>query len=148
MACVCVPRRPSCQGRQCVMERESETYPRTGGDHGHGGDLLRVLVLGSAQLELKQFFIIIINSVLAIKLPDWGNALACISWFLLELAMCLLVLPFNGCYALAILAVLFLIVVVALLQQKFSAFSKEVCLALLHHRCCWRCTGRHQRSRE
>ncbi|KXG27602.1 hypothetical protein SORBI_3005G010400, partial [Sorghum bicolor] len=72
-------------------------------------DLLRVLVLGSAQLELKQFFIII-NSVLAIKLPDWGNALACISWFLLELAMCLLVLPFNGCYALAILAVLFLIV--------------------------------------
>jgi hypothetical protein len=78
---------------------------------------------------------IIINAVLLIKLSNWGNALACISWFLLELAMCLLILPFNGCYALAILVVLFLIVVVALLQPKFQdSVKNEVCPALLHHR--------------
>jgi hypothetical protein len=71
---------------------------------------------------------IIINAVLLIKLPNWGNALACISWFLLELTMCLLILPFNECYALAILAVLFLIVVVALLQPKFQHSVKKYVL--------------------
>jgi hypothetical protein len=71
---------------------------------------------------------IIINAVHQIKLPNWGNALACISRFLLEMAMCLLFLPFNGCYALVILAVLFLIVDVTLLQPKFQHSVKKYVL--------------------
>jgi hypothetical protein len=50
------------------------------------------------------------------------------SWFLLELAICLLTLPFNGCYAFSIITVLFLIVVVALLQPKFQQSVKKYVL--------------------
>jgi hypothetical protein len=80
----------------------------------------------STSITIKILFVfdivvfIIINTVLLIKLPNWGNALACTSWFLLELATCLLILQFNKCYAFGILTVLFLIVIVALLQPKFQ----------------------------
>lgn len=80
----------------------------------------------STSITIKIFLVvdivvfIITNTVLLITLPNWGNALACISWFLLELAMCLLILPFNRYYAFSIITVLFLIVVVALLQPKFQ----------------------------
>ncbi|CAD6258758.1 unnamed protein product [Miscanthus lutarioriparius] len=63
---------------------------------------------------------IIVDAALILLLSKWGNALVCISWFLLELATCLLILSFNKHYAFAILAALLLAVVVALLQPKLQ----------------------------
>ena len=69
-------------------------------------------------LDIVVFFII--HGVLYINMPNWGNALVCISCLLLQVALCLLTVPFNGCYAFAILVVVFLILIVALLQPKFQ----------------------------
>jgi len=63
---------------------------------------------------------IIVDAALILLLSKWGNALVCISWLLLELATCLLILSFNKHYAFAILAALLLAVVVALLQPKLQ----------------------------
>jgi len=63
---------------------------------------------------------IIVDAALILLLPKWGNALVYISWLLLELATCLLILSFNKHYAFAILAALLLAVVVALLQPKLQ----------------------------
>ena len=46
--------------------------------------------------------------------------MVCISCLLLQVALCLLTVPFNGCYAFAIHVVVFLILIVALLQPKFQ----------------------------
>ena len=84
----------------------------------------------STLITVKIFLVVdtvvffVINAVLLIKLPNWGNALACISWFLLELAMGLLILRFNGCYAFSILTVLFLILVVTTLSYTSSHYPK------------------------
>lgn len=70
---------------------------------------------------------IITDAALILLLPKWGNALVCISWLLLELATCLLILSFNKHYAFAILAALLLVAVVALLQPKLQhAADKHV----------------------
>ena len=69
-------------------------------------------------LDIVVFFII--HGVLYINMPNWGNALVCISCLLLQVALCLLTVPFNGCYAFAIHVVVFLILIVALLQPKFQ----------------------------
>ena len=69
-------------------------------------------------LDIVVFFII--DGVLYINMPNWGNALVCISCLLLQVALCLLTVPFNGCYAFAIHVVVFLILIVALLQPKFQ----------------------------
>ena len=59
------------------------------------------------------------NAAIAITLPpNWGNALVCISWFFLELALCILIVSCNGCYGFAILAVL-------LLSLLFPSFSQS-----------------------
>ncbi|CAD6258749.1 unnamed protein product [Miscanthus lutarioriparius] len=63
---------------------------------------------------------IIVDAALILLLSKWGNALVCISWLLLELATCLLILSFNKHYAFAILAALLLAIVVALLQPKLQ----------------------------
>jgi len=63
---------------------------------------------------------IIVDAALILLLSKWGKALVCISWLLLELATCLLILSFNKHYAFAILAALLLAVVVALLQPKLQ----------------------------
>ena len=63
---------------------------------------------------------IIVDAALILLLSKWGNALVCISWLLLELATCLLILSLNKHYAFAILAALLLAVVVALLQPKLQ----------------------------
>lgn len=61
---------------------------------------------------------IITDAALILLLPKWGYALVCISWLLLELATCLLILSFNKHYAFAILTALLLLLLVALLQPK------------------------------
>ena len=63
---------------------------------------------------------IIVDAALILLLSKWGNALVCISWLLLELATCLLILSFNKHYVFAILATLLVVVVVALLQPKLQ----------------------------
>jgi len=63
---------------------------------------------------------IIVDAALILLLPKWGNALVYISWLLLELATCLLILSFNKHYVFAILATLLVVVVVALLQPKLQ----------------------------
>ena len=63
---------------------------------------------------------IIVDAALILLLSKWGKALVCISWLLLELATCLLILSFNKHYVFAILAALLLAVVVALLQPKLQ----------------------------
>jgi len=64
--------------------------------------------------------VIIVDAALILLLSKWGNALVGISWLLLELATCLLILSLNKHYAFAILAALLLAVVVALLQPKLQ----------------------------
>ncbi|AQK78907.1 hypothetical protein ZEAMMB73_Zm00001d035362 [Zea mays] len=77
-------------------------------------------------VDIIVFFII--NGVLYINPPDWGNALVCISCLLLQVALCLLTVPFNGCYAFAIFLVVCLILVVTLLQPKFQHSVKKYVL--------------------
>ena len=72
---------------------------------------------------------IIVDAALILLLSKWGNALVCISWLLLELATCLLILSFNKHYAFAILAALLLAVVVALLQPKLQHAADRHVLA-------------------
>jgi hypothetical protein len=60
----------------------------------------------------------ITDAALILLLPKWGNALVCISWLLLELATCLLILSFNKYYAFAVLTALLLLLLIALLQPK------------------------------
>jgi hypothetical protein len=88
----------------------------------------------STSVAIKILFVVdivvffIIDGILYINLPRWGNALVCISCLLLQVALCLLTIPFNGCYAFAILVVVFLILVVALLQPKFQHSVKKYVL--------------------
>ena len=73
---------------------------------------------------------IIISAAIAIPLlPNYGNALVCVSCFLLQLELCILILPCDGYYGLAILAVLLLIVVVALLQPMLQHAVKKCVLS-------------------
>jgi ubiquitin C len=65
------------------------------------------------------------DTALIILLPSWGNVLVFVSWLLSEAASCLVILSFNERYALAILAFLFLILVVALLQPKLKHAMKR-----------------------
>jgi len=78
---------------------------------------------------------IIISAAIAIPLlPNYGNALVCVSCFLLQLELCILILPCDGYYGLAILAVLLLIVVVALLQPMLQHAVKKCVLSPLRWR--------------
>ncbi|OEL37922.1 hypothetical protein BAE44_0001059 [Dichanthelium oligosanthes] len=59
-------------------------------------------------------------------LPNFGNALVYISWFLLELITCLLSILFNGNISFAILAMPLLpIIVVAILQQLLEGIDDQ-----------------------
>jgi hypothetical protein len=88
----------------------------------------------STSITIKILFVVdivvffIIDGILYINLPSWGNPLVCISCLLLQVALCLLTIPFNGCYTFAILVVVFLILIVALLQPKFQHSVKKYVL--------------------
>ncbi|KAL6843094.1 hypothetical protein ACP4OV_026807 [Aristida adscensionis] len=64
-------------------------------------------------------FFFIAEAALSILMPPkWGDALVCLSWFLLEVASYLLLVSFNKYYVYAIIPVL-LAIVAAVLQLKF-----------------------------
>jgi hypothetical protein len=80
--------------------------------------------LGYRLFLVAIFVSVIMDAALIILLPSWGNVLVFVSWLLLEAASCLVILSFNEHYALAILALLFLILV-ALLQPKLKHALKR-----------------------
>jgi len=74
---------------------------------------------------------LIFHLALTLLLPtNWGNAFICISWFLEELASCLLVVSYNKYYAFAIPFVLLLIVLGALLQPKLQHVVTKYVLSI------------------